>query len=477
MKLTAITCTYQRPEAFELCQKYMARQTRQPDQWLILDGPEPMADKVAQAIEGGRVEGDAILFIEDDDFYFPRYIEQMEGLLQKYDLVGEGMAIYYNVRERWWSQCNNRSHASLCQTALTRNMFETLVEVIRAHKNPWFDSQLWKIECRKFIKIPKDGERLLIGIKGMAGKGGYSREHRQVNPEGTEPDEMMGKLRELIGDDADAYAKYYEPLSPFGDGVEEPRIGPLKIEVHILSHDHEQMLTFALRHYKTFATRIIVHDGGPTGLSTHIAHDYGVEAVRWDTSGKLNDELAQELKNTCWIGTDADWVICVDCDELIYFPEGATAALESYSRTGAAVIRPKGFEMFSNNFPEGLGQIYDEVKQGARDDKWYAKPVLFSPKKISESGFGVGAHDSRPVLKNGHRLYVGQRWPFPSPPCYLLHFHQIGRIERVAARYDATRKRLAEVNERKGYGNFKPGIVHAKEKRAYILPRLEQVVP
>lgn len=476
MKITALTCTYQRPEAFTLCQVYMARQTRQPDQWLILDGPEPMADKVAQAIEGGKIEGDALLFFEDDDFYLPNFIAEMEKRLERYDLVGEGQAIYYNVRERWWSQCNNRSHASLCQTGVTRNLYATVAEVIRARNSPWFDSHLWKIECRKLLFMPKDGQRLLIGIKGVAGKAGYSREHRQINPDGTEADESLDKLRELIGPDAESYAKYYEPFSPFGDGVEEERLGDVKIEVHILSHDHERMLPWALRHYQTFASRIIVHDGGPSFTYSHCAPP-GIEVRKWDTAGQLNDQLAADLKNSCWEGSDADWVICVDADELIYFPNGAQETLAAYCRLGAAAIKPHGFEMFADFEPAGPRQIYDYVKQGARDDKWYAKPVIFSPKKVAESGFGIGAHESRPVLKNGYRCYVGKRWPQAEPACYLLHFHQVGPIEDVAARYDATRKRLAAINEKHNWGNFKPGLVHAQEKRDYIIPRLEQVIP
>lgn len=210
VKITALTATFERPQAFELCKKYMAAQTRQPDQWLILDGPEGMADKVAAAVEEGKVEGDAIIFFEDDDFFTPGWIEWCEKKLERYDLVGEGLALYYNVGRRWWSPCANRMHASLCQTAITRVMYEPLVNVIRAHNCPWFDTQLWKIECNKFLELPKDGERRLIGIKGMPGKNGYSREHRKFDPRGCNRDPSMRKLWELIGKDAAAYAQFLQ---------------------------------------------------------------------------------------------------------------------------------------------------------------------------------------------------------------------------------------------------------------------------
>lgn len=252
----------------------------------------------------------------------------------------------------------------------------------------------------------------------------------------------------------------------------------MSCEVHVLAGLEAEMIGYTIRHYQTFATKIVVHVCTQSNDGTRdVAESYGVDVRPWDTAGKLNDGMAAILKNTCWLGTPAEWVVCVDCDELLYFPTGAEVALASYTRTGAAVIKPCGFEMFSDTFPTTNGQIYDEVKMGARDDKWYAKPVLFSPRKVLESGFGIGAHESRPILKNGRSLYIGSDWPNPSPPCYLLHFHQIGPAERIAARYDATRLRLSALNERHRWGNFAPGIQHVQQKRDYIIPRLERVVP
>lgn len=251
------------------------------------------------------------------------------------------------------------------------------------------------------------------------------------------------------------------------------------VEVHILTNDHDWMIPWAVRHYATFATRIILHDGGPThdpAGDAALLESGGCQAEvhPWETKGQLNDELAMQLKNTCWLGTDADWVICVDCDELVYFPKGTELA--TYERVGACMVKPYGYEMYSETMPEGPGQIYEYVNQGAREDQWYSKPVLFSPKRVAESGFGIGAHEAQPVLKSGRRLTVGQNWPKAHPPCYLMHFKSIGTLEQVAARYDATRKRLSQVNERHRWGNFDTGAKHSADKRAYILARLQRVV-
>ena len=210
MKLTAITATCAgREEALALCTKFVARQTRQPDQWLILDGPEPMHEKIGRAILENWIEGDGILFTEDDDWFSPRWFEWCERYLDRgFDIVGQGKAMFYNVNHRWWNNCGNVRHASLCQTAIRKTLLPHVFNIIDDFGCPWIDVQLWNIESRKYLHLPKESEMLLIGIKGLCGAKGYSREHRMVNGSGDDntPDYDLSKLRSLIGDDADLYA-------------------------------------------------------------------------------------------------------------------------------------------------------------------------------------------------------------------------------------------------------------------------------
>ena len=255
----------------------------------------------------------------------------------------------------------------------------------------------------------------------------------------------------------------------------------MKLAVHVLTHDDEQMFDWALRHWRKLGAVIYVHDGGPTHKSSASNALGDWSTTVWDTAGQLNDDLACKLKNGCWKGTDADWVAVVDADELLHFPEGAEKTLAAYTRNGAAVVKPSGFEMFSDVWFEPSDhpnqQITSIVKDGAPDDEWYAKPILFNPKMIAESGFGIGAHESNPVLHDGRSFHVGRNWPKANPPTYLLHFKSIfGGLDRIAARYDATRQRLAAVNVRNSWGNFKPGMEHALEKRERLFPHVRRVI-
>jgi len=248
----------------------------------------------------------------------------------------------------------------------------------------------------------------------------------------------------------------------------------MKVQVHLLTFNEEEILPYTLRHYTTFATKIIIHDGFSTDRTRAIASSYGAEVRDWNTGGKINDKLAQQLKNTAWQGTDADWVVTADADELIYFPGGAALTLEMYERHRVAIVKPHGFEMCSDVFPTTQGQLYDEVKMGAADDKWYAKPILFSPKRISEMNFGVGAHTCRPVTKNGKNTMVPAMRSRPST--YLLHCKHLGPVERVAKEYRADLLRLSDINRQHGWGNQGDGLVHAQEKRVGIMSRLQRVI-
>lgn len=249
----------------------------------------------------------------------------------------------------------------------------------------------------------------------------------------------------------------------------------MNVEVHILTYNEEAILPYTLRHYATYATRIILHDSFSTDRTRDIAREAEVEVLDWPTDG-INDKLAAYLKNNCWKGSKADWVITADADELIYFPKGARSTLLNYIRQGLPCVKPHGFELCSPVFPTTKGQLYEEVQMGARDDKWYGKPILFSPTKILETNFAMGAHSCRAQLVT-HKWWKSGEQPQTEPPTYLLHCKHLGPIERVAREYNTDLQRLSEVNRRNGWGNQGDGHKHAVEKRMNILSHLQQVIP
>jgi len=249
------------------------------------------------------------------------------------------------------------------------------------------------------------------------------------------------------------------------------------VEVHILTMNEAQMIRYAIRHYATFCERIVIEDLGSTDGTQAIAKEMGAEVKQHDGRGEFNDLQNKTIKNTCWADTQADWVICSDADELIYFPGGAEKTLASYDAQHVPVVNPFGFEMCSEEFPTGEGQIYDYVKNGARDDFWYAKKICFSPKRVGTIDFGAGAHVTHATLHGGRKVTFDASSPRSTPSCYLLHCHHLGSVERIGAKYEAVIARLSAQNRQFKQGVQRDGLGHSREKRRTIMAKLERVVP
>ena len=231
MNITAFTATGDRPEAFELCKAWMNRQTVKPYQWIIVDdGVSPsvpplgvdylyreefrdrrtsLNKKVQFILEHDLVKGDALAFIEDDDWYAPTYLEGVAAKMGGADVFGEGRAIYYNVRNRHWFDNQNEAHASLCQTAVSRDFLPMIRELLGLDIVTQLDAQVWPKSTHGLVTNPLDGPHNCIGMKGMPGRIGMVYcFHEDVFGA---PDPDLTKLRELIGDDAELYAQFFKP--------------------------------------------------------------------------------------------------------------------------------------------------------------------------------------------------------------------------------------------------------------------------
>src|ERR1039457_5288313 len=138
--ITAITATGDRPDAFDLCWRWMQRQTVIPVQWIVVDDGKVATDvtgwyprlctdyirrepgtyerghtlpeNLLKAIPLVKTKG--VVFFEDDEYYFPTYIETMERWLRSgRSVVGQAHSLYYRITDRKWRMCDNTAHASL----------------------------------------------------------------------------------------------------------------------------------------------------------------------------------------------------------------------------------------------------------------------------------------------------------------------------------------------------------------------------
>jgi glycosyltransferase involved in cell wall biosynthesis len=228
MNITLLTLTGDRPYAFSLCEKYMARQTRKWDQWIVLDDCDPptlttmdqeiyyprpkwtpasgntILRNLSYAME--YIKGDYIFFIEDDDWYHPQYLEKYSQILEdNYDITGEIKTYYYNVRKQTYLRHNNVLHSSLFQTAMKTSLFRMIP--IEYCRGPLYDMYAWNYANTQHLKRYAISDMIYsIGIKGMEGRPGVVGYHTNPKNWGTKDPTW---LENTIGkDDADNYLRF-----------------------------------------------------------------------------------------------------------------------------------------------------------------------------------------------------------------------------------------------------------------------------
>jgi hypothetical protein len=229
MRVSVITPTCDRPVGLALAERFMARQTRQPDEWIIADGgrqapavsqgqmvisepqapgPQNFARNLLNAL--ALVSGDVVVVWEDDDAYKPAHIETLVRRLESSDgllIAGDDDQRYYNVAARCWRTFQNIG-GCFCQTAFKRSLIPQLRSVIEAcaRKNSYgIDTAFWKSVDASHWSIARD--RTVLGIKGLPGQVGLGLGHRPTG-DGWHADPTLSTLRAWIGGDADLYASY-----------------------------------------------------------------------------------------------------------------------------------------------------------------------------------------------------------------------------------------------------------------------------
>ena len=235
-KITCITPTGDRTEAFKLTRLWMSRQTIKPDQWLVIDdGFSPMPEELKEGLDYIRrepkqgeghtltrnirtvlphIKGDVILIIEDDDWYGERYIETMCEHLKHHDLVGEGWARYYHIPAMKYVRLQNQEHASFCQTGFNRILLPMFEESIEG--DPYIDMRFWLHKARDFGFLFYDKEdklKLHCSLKGLQGRAGIGTGHNRKEIY-YKQDSDYKMLKRWVGEDnAKTYIEHVKKLN------------------------------------------------------------------------------------------------------------------------------------------------------------------------------------------------------------------------------------------------------------------------
>lgn len=201
----------------------------------------------------------------------------------------------------------------------------------------------------------------------------------------------------------------------------------MKIHVYSVMRDEEDILPYFLRHYSLFADKIFIADDGSVDKTYEIAKSTplvefsklertpGAPPVGWDEVA-INNFFRKYKEKSRGI---ADWVICVDADEFFWNKNDIKKTLKKEQELGTKVIRPRGFNMVSDNFPTTSGQIYEECRMGFESRYYLRKLVMFDPGIDIE--FSVGRHKNR--VPRGLRIDSGG--------FLLLHYKYLSKERQI----------------------------------------------
>lgn len=220
----------------------------------------------------------------------------------------------------------------------------------------------------------------------------------------------------------------------------------MRIHVYTVCHNEEILLPYFLRHYGSFAERVIVFDGESTDQSREIISSHPRACLvrssenPFDNGLQFSEQALMDIRNNAYKGSrgKADWIIVCDVDEFVYHP-GILELLANYSENGITLPKVQGFEMVSTAPPSGAGQIYDQIRFGF-EAPLYSKHAVFHPDM--EINYDYGCHKCSPA---------GNVKESPQVELKLLHYRLLGKSFFVD-KYLSRGKRMSAESEGKGLG-------------------------
>jgi glycosyltransferase involved in cell wall biosynthesis len=191
----------------------------------------------------------------------------------------------------------------------------------------------------------------------------------------------------------------------------------MNIWIFTVVHNAEDIAPWFLRHYGSFADRILVWDDQSTDRTREIlkAHP-SVSLFDCPWSG-LDENKALHHAYDVYPSArgKAEWVMFVDMDELIYSPN-IWEVLMSKEAWNSDIIRTSGYNMVGDGLPQNGYQhlqIWQHNPMGVPAPV-YSKPVIFRPE--ARVRWIRGKHSledctapvsEKPLLKLLHYRYLG----------------------------------------------------------------------
>jgi hypothetical protein len=233
----------------------------------------------------------------------------------------------------------------------------------------------------------------------------------------------------------------------------------MNIEAYLLCYNEEKMIRHTLNYYSIFCNKITIYDNESTDSTLAIIQqEYPkVNVITYKSGNKLNDLEHVKIKNECWKGSQADYVIVADLDELLWHPD-LINVLTTYKNHDIALPAIMGHNMFSDSFPEDYSKlITQQVTTGVRAHN-FDKQIIFDPKKVQHICYSPGAHTCKPILNCPAGELVN-----PDLILNVLHYKYLGE-RYLIDKHKMYASRMSPFNMENGYGGeYLKGKSHVQQ--------------
>lgn len=203
----------------------------------------------------------------------------------------------------------------------------------------------------------------------------------------------------------------------------------MKITCFTVVWNEEFLLPYFLRHYD-FCDKIVVYDNqSDDGTKEILQANSKVEHLLYDTNGQQDNRTMAKIKNNCWKGTEADYVIVVDVDEFV-IPDWDLLKKHLSEKVAFQLL---GFDMIGAR--DGKKPLEDINR--ALQLPFFSKLSVFNP-SIDEINYVCGAHHAEPTCP----ITLGME---------LHHYSLLGR-EYLVKRWQRYASRMSDTDIRRNYG-------------------------
>lgn len=228
----------------------------------------------------------------------------------------------------------------------------------------------------------------------------------------------------------------------------------MTLHVFAICYNEEYLMPFFLQHYYSHvgATHITIYDNYSTDGTEKVIQDFSerypdckVSVIKYDSEGKIRDDLYIQIKNTCWKDCGADWVVICDMDEFLYFENPIQEMLQYLSDNKYDIVRCKGYEMVGEKLyaPEFEGydgrRLTELCPYGTPRDN-HNKCLLFKG-DLPYINYGFGAHGA----------YTKADTYESDGDIKMLHYKFLS-LPYLIDTYRKRAERLSDFNKQNGFG-------------------------